>query len=182
MDWRKANRALHRDLGYLCVGLTLLYAVSGVLLNHKHDWNPVYAIRGQWVRLAPAPTGDDAKIASEIAAKFKVETPVISTFRHEDGKLDIFFDGGGMITLDSAAGMVKVETIEKRTLTGAINDLHLNRPGKTWTWIADGYAVALGLLALTGMLLALRKGAVSRRGVALTLAGGGLAIASLLFV
>lgn len=182
MDWRRANRAIHRDLGYLCVGLTLLYAASGVLLNHKHDWNPVYAIRGQWVEIAPPPTGEDSKIASEIAAKFKIDTPVLSTFRHEDGKLDIFLDGGGMITLDSAAGLVKVETVEKRSLTGAINDLHLNRPGKAWTWIADGYAVALGLLAVTGMLLALRKGSVSRRGLALTLAGVALALASLLFV
>jgi hypothetical protein len=35
---------IHRDLGYVCVGLTLVYAVSGVAVNHVRDWNPNYRI------------------------------------------------------------------------------------------------------------------------------------------
>lgn len=182
MDWRKLNRGLHRDLGYFCVGLTLLYAVSGVLLNHKHDWNAMYAINGQWVQTGPLPVGDDAKIASELAAHLKIQAPVLSTFRPDEATLNVFLDGGGMLTLDAAKGLVKVETVEKRTFTGALNDLHLNRPGKAWTVIADGYAAALALLALTGALMAVRKGAISRRGVVFTLSGLGLALVSLLFV
>jgi hypothetical protein len=44
MNWRKWNFALHRDIGYLCVGLTILYAISGVAVNHVDDWNPSYEI------------------------------------------------------------------------------------------------------------------------------------------
>ena len=36
-------RALHRDLGYLAVGLTLVYAVSGLAVNHLADWDPNFA-------------------------------------------------------------------------------------------------------------------------------------------
>ena len=38
--WRRWNNVLHRDLGYLVFALTFLYAVSGVAVNHTHQWNP----------------------------------------------------------------------------------------------------------------------------------------------
>ncbi len=41
---RKWNRVIHRDLGYIAVGLTLIYAISGFVVNHVHDWNPNYEI------------------------------------------------------------------------------------------------------------------------------------------
>ena len=44
MAWRRWNNVFHRDLGYLCVGLTLVYAVSGVAVNHVDAWNPSYEI------------------------------------------------------------------------------------------------------------------------------------------
>ena len=31
---RKWNRIIHRDLGYIAVGLSLVYAISGVVVNH----------------------------------------------------------------------------------------------------------------------------------------------------
>ena len=34
MKWRKWNIIIHRDLGYLCFGLTILYVISGVAVNH----------------------------------------------------------------------------------------------------------------------------------------------------
>jgi hypothetical protein len=52
-NWRWWFRVLHRDVGYLCVGLTLIYAVSGIAVNHVADWNPNY---------------DTAKVQSNIGA------------------------------------------------------------------------------------------------------------------
>jgi hypothetical protein len=31
---RRWNNALHRDLGYLAFGMTIIYAISGIVLNH----------------------------------------------------------------------------------------------------------------------------------------------------
>jgi len=31
---RRWNNALHRDIGYLAFGMTLIYALSGIILNH----------------------------------------------------------------------------------------------------------------------------------------------------
>jgi hypothetical protein len=34
IKWRPTLRALHRDFGYLAVGLTFVYALSGLAVNH----------------------------------------------------------------------------------------------------------------------------------------------------
>ena len=39
--WRAWLRAIHRDVGYLAVGFTIIYAVSGIAINHRGDsFNP----------------------------------------------------------------------------------------------------------------------------------------------
>ena len=53
INWRKWNRVLHRDLGYLFFGMSVIYALSGIALNHVNDWNPSYIITQttvQWDR------------------------------------------------------------------------------------------------------------------------------------
>ena len=42
---RKWNRVLHRDIGYLAVGMSIIYGLSGIALNHLNDWNPSYNIK-----------------------------------------------------------------------------------------------------------------------------------------
>ena len=42
--WRKWNIAIHRDFGYFFFGMTLIYAISGIALNHLDDWNPKYIL------------------------------------------------------------------------------------------------------------------------------------------
>src|SRR5205085_7811502 len=36
---RKWLRAIHRDVGYIAVGLTFIYALSGIAVNHITDWS-----------------------------------------------------------------------------------------------------------------------------------------------
>ena len=43
-QWRKWFRVVHRDFGYLFFGLTLVYSISGIALNHLDDWNSNYII------------------------------------------------------------------------------------------------------------------------------------------
>ena len=44
MKIRKLLRILHRDFGYFIVGMTIVYGLSGIYLNHRHDFNPDYRI------------------------------------------------------------------------------------------------------------------------------------------
>ena len=43
-NWRKWNKAIHRDFGYFFLGMTIIYGLSGIALNHMQDWNPNYVI------------------------------------------------------------------------------------------------------------------------------------------
>ncbi|HKL38702.1 MAG TPA: hypothetical protein VJ876_07375, partial [Bacteroidales bacterium] len=56
MKWRKLNRILHRDLGYFFFGMTLIYALSGIALNHIDDWNPSYSIESEEIQLKSLPS------------------------------------------------------------------------------------------------------------------------------
>lgn len=182
MDWRRLNRAAHRDLGYFCVGLTLLYAITGLLLNHIHDWNPIYAVGGRSVEVGALKAESAEAVAAETLKKLGMDRPVLSTVWSSETGLDIFLEGGDKVSVDLATGLAWEETVKKRTISSSLNDLHLNRPRGGWTFIADLYAVALSALAVTGALLAFRKGSVSRRGVLLTGVGIAAALLSLLFV
>ena len=52
MRWRKLNRILHRDIGYFFFGMSVIYGLSGIALNHIDDWDPSYNIRNERVQVA----------------------------------------------------------------------------------------------------------------------------------
>ena len=59
MNLSKLNRVSHRDIGYLIAGLTIIYALSGIALNHKNDWNPNYIlITGHLFQMSKITQGD----------------------------------------------------------------------------------------------------------------------------
>ena len=182
MNWRRLNRAVHRDVGYLCAGLTVVYALTGVLLNHLHDWNPHWkreAVAAQVAAPPPAGRFADADLARILAELGEREKP-IGTFFRSPVELRIFFDGGRFLAVDLPTGRVSGEILRERRLLAFLDALHLNRAGRAWTWLADTYAAALVLLALTGLFVLKGKNGITRRGAALTMAG--LALPALLLL
>ena len=63
--WRAWLRAIHRDVGYLAVGFTIIYAISGIAMNHVDDWNYNYNARERTIQIAPVPD----EVTDEAAAK-----------------------------------------------------------------------------------------------------------------
>ena len=53
--WRPWLRAIHRDVGYLAVGLTFVYALSGLAVNHIADWDPNFTNYDDDARAAAGP-------------------------------------------------------------------------------------------------------------------------------
>ncbi|PLX85394.1 MAG: hypothetical protein C0617_04825 [Desulfuromonas sp.] len=172
MNWRKWNNILHRDLGYLCFGLTVIYAVSGVAVNHIADWNPSYAVETVETNIGPVATPEgvtDAVVAGILARLGETETHT-GSFRPDPETLQIFIEKRA-VTVNLRSGAVRHERAEGRPVLREMNFLHLNHPKKLWTWVADIYAVALGLLALTGLFVIRGKKGISGRGAWLTAAG-----------
>jgi len=172
--WRRWNAAIHRDLGYLCAGLTIVYAVSGVAVNHTADWNPNYRTTERTVALdgdLPAGEPGSAAFAASVLDRLGVAGPTRGTFRANPATLQIFLEGGATVTVDLAARTAALEVVRDRPGLRQVNFLHLNHPKKLWTWMADLYAVALALLAVTGLFVLRGRNGITGRGAWLTAAG-----------
>jgi len=170
--WRRWNNVLHRDIGYLCVGLTLVYVVSGVAVNHIGDWNPSYAVERREAPVGPLMGMDVAADSSVRSAlvRLGLAPAYRTTFRTDSATLRVFLEDG-VVDLHLATGTATVEVVRRRPVFQAVNFLHLNHPKKLWTWVADLYAVALGVLTVTGLFVLKGKTGITGRGAWLTAIG-----------
>jgi len=168
-NWRRWNYLLHRDIGFACIGLTLLYALSGVAVNHRRDWNPNYSIEKTAAQVLPLPTGQVAPADVQAILRQLGENRLQERFFQPDpDNLWIFVDGR-VVKVNLSSGAVEYEQVAKRSFWYPLNALHLNHPQGIWTWVADLYAVALAFLAVSGLLMVRRQ--IMRRGLVLTAAG-----------
>ncbi len=182
MRWRKWNYVLHRDLGYLCVGLTLIYAISGVVVNHTaHDFNPSYIIEKVNAKVSPLVDGSrpDMAYVNQVLTELGEQGSFKNVAHLSADTIRIFVQGNN-IDVNLVNGMVLQEKVSKKPVFFEVNFLHLNKHKGVWTWIADGYAVALCLLGLSGLLMI--RGKNKARGIILTLAGILLPLVFLLLV
>lgn len=172
MNLYKLNRATHRDFGYFFTAMTIIYALSGIALNHRKDWNPNYIIER---------TEHQVKIPSDFQTNEKngVETILKQINQQENyrkyyfptpGELKVFMNGGGSVVVNLTSGKLLFENLGKRPIFYEVNFLHYN-PGKLWMWFSDIYCVALILLAISGLFILKGKNGITRRGAWLTTAG-----------
>ena len=168
--WRKWNRAVHRDLGYIFFAMTVIYSLSGIAVNHLHDWNPSYRITLREVSYnGPSERKD---ISTESVRQFVDGLEGIKYKKHyfpEQKQLKIFIEDGNIV-IDLNSGKGYLEKVERRPLLHAVNYLHYN-PGKWWTLFSDIFAGALILIAFTGLFVLQGKNGITRRGAILTAVG-----------
>lgn len=162
---RKWSRIVHRDLGYFSVGLTFIYAASGLAVNHIADWEPNFReVKAVHQLELPLPTSDEeiARMAARVAQR---EEPIRESFRDGATDLEVAFDRGSL-RINLNTGKVLEEGQEPRFFLRIANWLHLNRGKTAWTIIADAYALFLLTLAATGLwMLPGKKGIWGRAGI-----------------
>ena len=171
MNLSKLNRVTHRDIGYLIAGLTIIYALSGIALNHKNNWNPNYIIDNRSFKT-------DIPISRELFNNETAATilkniladPEFKTFHFPTGnKVTIFIDGG-FVQINALTGEGVVEKISKRPLFYQINFLHYN-PGRWWKYFSDIFCVSLMIVTITGLFIIKGKNGITKRGAILTVIG-----------
>lgn len=165
-------RAIHRDIGYLAVGLTFIYALSGIAVNHITDWSdgdPSFRNYTRTVRVGHI-DGDDNAIADELRKKLAITLKPREVYRAGPDNLEVLFDKRSL-HYDLAKGEVVDEGQEPRFLLRVANWLHLNRGKKAWTYFADAYAGGLLLLATSGIFMIAGKKGIIGRGAVLVLLG-----------
>lgn len=168
-------RAIHRDFGYFGVGLTLVYALSGLAVNHIADWDPSFQQISNTHQLA-APLPADAEPAGKqvLSALHIAETPR-EVYAAGDDAVDIVFDRRTLHVTPSS-GKVVEEGQSPRWFLRAANWLHLNRGKKAWTYVADSYAIILLYLAISGLFMIPGKKGLVGRGAVIALLGAAVPI------
>ncbi|MDH3381615.1 MAG: PepSY-associated TM helix domain-containing protein [Flavobacteriaceae bacterium] len=180
MHWRKLLKVLHRDIGYLAVGLTVIYAISGIAVNHISDWNPNYSIKKSTLILDSIPSNSSKDAMVTYVLNAIGETGKLkNSFRPSPTELEIFVEGN-TILVNYETKEVTQEKFNSRFLIKETNDLHLNKIKGAWTYIADLFAVALFFLAISGLFLIKGKNGITGRGTWLTLIGFAIPIVYLI--
>ena len=170
MRLRKLIIATHRDVGYFFAGLTVIYAVSGVAVNHVEDWNPNYVISSTVVDVGELADGGNRETAAEILGRLGITERPRSVVRLTPGLLKIFLDQRSL-TVSLPEGRVNDERVRRRFAFFEANFLHLNHGKGFWTWYADLYAIGLLVLACTGIFIITGRKGLGGRGRWLLLAG-----------
>lgn len=171
MKISKLNRVTHRDLGYLIAGMTLIYAISGIALNHKHDWNPSYIIDNRTfttdITIDRETFNDDvaAAIIENIGGRIQYKA-----FHYPAGSRVTIYIEGGVVQMDAETGEGVIQRITKRPLFYQINFLHYN-PGKWWKYFSDIFCGALILVTITGLFILKGRNGITQRGAVLTIIG-----------
>jgi hypothetical protein len=169
--WRAWLRAMHRDVGYLAVGFTLIYALSGIAMNHIDDWDPNF--------LATETTRKIAAIPDEVSDAEAVKRIALAT--GTTGKIDDIYRAGDELRLSYANGTkvtvigdtATIQTRRDRPFFRIADWLHATRGKQAWRYIADAYAVLLLYLAISGIFMI--KGRLGLRWRGATLIAVGLA-------
>ncbi len=161
-------RTLHRDLGYLAFGLTVVYAVSGIAVNHIGSWDPNYTREERVERLGPI-SGSPSAVAERSLSAMDVKAPTFTVTDLGPSRVDVTFDGGS-ISANPTTGVVVMRRDRPRPVLRNMNWLHLNRGKAAWTAIADVYAAILLTLGITGLCIGpVRRHILGRGGVFLAL-------------
>jgi hypothetical protein len=165
--WMKQLRTWHWISGALCLVAMLLFAVTGITLNHAAQ------IEGKPLVVTKDVTAPAAVVTALQAGPVKGRTPVpeavaawiATTFsasaagrevEWSDGEAYVSLTrpgGDAWVQIDRESGEAKFESTDRGWIA-YLNDLHKGRnTGVAWSWFIDVFAVACVLFCATGLLL-----------------------------
>ncbi|MES2995224.1 MAG: PepSY-associated TM helix domain-containing protein [Verrucomicrobiota bacterium] len=164
--WTKQFYLWHWVSSAICLAAMLLFAFTGITLNHAKDI-PAKADVRQKTATIPAPllqelAGDDEKNATlpeNVTAWLAEELRVSAGVKEAEwSELEIYLSlprpgGDAWLTIDRETGAVVYE-VTKRGAISYLNDLHKGRhTGTAWSWFLDVFSVASVVFCLTGLAL-----------------------------
>lgn len=163
---RKCFRIIHRDLSFLFTGVIIVYAVSGIALNHKRTFNADYKISKSELQL-PGKFPQTQQVGKEQVLEFlKTVDEGEAYMKHYysgEQQLKVFLKGGSSLVVDMNNGKAVYESVKKRPILSRFSRLHYN-PDRWWTWFSDIFAASLLVIALTGVFMNKGKNGIVGRG------------------
>lgn len=145
---RKWLRILHRDLGYFFVGITIVYGISGIILNHKKQGeDPAFktiAVEENWQNSMTV-----SMVKEQFTGKFD-ELKLNKVIPNDTGYQ--LYIKGGVGHYNTQTGFIWFEVYKKKPIVFFFNKLHYNQKNH-WTAPADIFAGVLIFFALSGLIM-----------------------------
>ena len=194
--WVRQFHTWHWMSSAICLAGMILFAVTGIALNHAGsiEADPEvatqeYTLPAELLRtLAAVPdsAGPETVVPSAVAEWLDETADVdVSNRTPEWNASELYVPlaqpgGDGWVLIDRATGEVIHETTDRGWIA-YLNDLHKGRDtGTAWSWFIDIFAAACVVFSLTGLLL-LQLHAKKRRST-WPIAGAGVLIPLFLLV
>lgn len=185
--WPRWIRWLHIYGSMLGLAVTLLFAVTGLTLNHA-DWfeskePTVRAFAGELPPPLLADAVDKLAVAERLRAAHRLQG-MVTEFLVDDAQCLVVWKGPGYAadaTIERADGRYRIEE-QRRGLWAVLDDLHKGRDcGPVWSLVIDVSAVALAFLSITGLWLLLYLKKRRRAGLLTALVGAVAVVAAFAF-
>ena len=114
-DLRRWCRVLHRDLSFLFAGMVLIYAISGIYMNHRDQINPHYSITRKVYAIndLPAQQSFDREAVESLMVRIGADERYTKHYFPREGQLKVFLKGGSSIEADLAKGRVERKSISR---------------------------------------------------------------------
>lgn len=158
-------RIIHRDLGFLMVGVCIIYGISGFLLNHMNGKDPAFTTTEATLQLEKNLTNEELTILW--ADKKLPDLKKIMSIDETHYRLML---NGGIGVYNAATGIVDYEIHSKNEFIYWINKLHYNKV-KGWSVMADIFAFSLIFFAISGIFIVKGKNSIAGRGKWYLIAG-----------
>ncbi len=194
--WKKQARIWHWISGAICLIGMLLFAVTGITLNHAADIPASPVTRSFETTLSPAAMralsaepedGTTGSLPRDIVRQLRSDLSVnVSGQTVEWTDIDAYIalprpGGDAWLAIDRETGLVEYETTSRGAIS-YLNDLHKGRnTGLAWAVFLDVFSLATIFFCLTGLwLLQIHSG---KRAITwpLTLAGLAVPVLVILF-
>ena len=165
--WMRQIIAWHWISAAIALVATLLFAITGITLNHAASIPAAPVITTAEgtlpeplrASLAQTPAASDAPLSPAVAAAVEQAVGLATAGRAaewSDGEVYVALPragGDAWVNIDRRSGRITSEVTD-RGWVAYINDLHKGRnTGAAWFWFIDVFAGACVLFAITGLLL-----------------------------
>jgi hypothetical protein len=155
------------------VGLTLIYAISGIVLNHFKSGDFQHPDYGKSYSELKVPLPKDGRIDKAYVNSVLDQVHEKDHYKSHitgNGYVQIFLTTG-YVYVDLNTGEAEMERKTTRYVIKEMNMLHYNNLKNFYTWFSDAYAVGLIVLSITGLFVLRGKNGILGRGAWLTAIG-----------
>lgn len=164
--WLRTLHQWHWISAAVCLVGMLLFAVTGITLNHaaKIEATPVVVhvndvLPATLLKRLPARTEGNAELPAPIVAWLREKHGIVADAREAEWSEDEIYlstPGPGRdawLSIQKDGGALEYERTDRGTLA-FLNDLHKGRnAGAAWSWFIDLFAVACIVFTATGLFL-----------------------------